>query len=47
MACTLGVGHAGLIAKVAIPTALPSIFVGLFVALGSAFSALMVAELVG
>lgn len=47
VARTLGVRPLGLIFKVAIPAALPSVFVGLFMSLGAAFSALMVAELIG
>ncbi|MFD2252092.1 NitT/TauT family transport system permease protein [Pseudochelatococcus lubricantis] len=47
VARTLGVKPLGLIFKVAIPAALPNVFIGLFMALGAAFSALMVAELVG
>lgn len=47
VARTLGVKPLGLIFKVAIPAALPNVFVGLFMALGAAFTALTVAELVG
>lgn len=47
VARTQGLSTWGLIFKVAIPAALPNVFVGLFMALGAAFSALMVAELVG
>ncbi len=47
VARTLGVRPLGLIFKVAIPAALPNVFVGLFMALGAAFTALTVAELVG
>ncbi|RMX07738.1 ABC transporter permease subunit [Corticibacter populi] len=47
VARTQGLGNWGLITKVAIPAALPNVFVGLFMALGAAFSALMVAELIG
>ncbi|ROR24387.1 NitT/TauT family transport system permease protein [Comamonas sp. BIGb0124] len=47
VARTQGMGSRGLITQVAIPAALPNVFVGLFMALGSAFSALMVAELIG
>ena len=44
---TLGGGPWFLVFRVAIPAALPHVFVGLFMALGSAFSVLMVAELLG
>lgn len=47
VARTLGARPWFLILRVAIPAALPHVFVGLFMALGSAFSVLMVAELVG
>ncbi|MCP4560434.1 MAG: ABC transporter permease subunit [Bosea sp.] len=47
VARTLGAKPGFLILRVAIPAALPHVFVGLFMALGSAFSVLMVAELVG
>lgn len=47
VARTLGLKPLALIVKVAIPAALPHVFVGLFMALGNAFSAVMVAELLG
>jgi len=47
VARTLGVKPLALIVKVAIPAALPHVFVGLFMALGAAFSSVMVAELLG
>ena len=47
VARTLGAGRAYLIFRVAIPAALPSIFVGLFMGLGASFLTLVVAESVG
>lgn len=47
VARTLGAGRAFLIFRVAVPAALPSIFVGLFMGLGAAFLTLVVAETVG
>ena len=47
VARTLGAGRAYLIFRVAIPAALPSIFVGLFMGLGASFLTLVVAETVG
>jgi len=47
VARTLGAGRAYLIFRVAIPAAMPSIFIGLFMGLGSAFLTLVVAETVG
>jgi NitT/TauT family transport system permease protein len=47
VARTLGAGRAYLIFRVAIPSALPSIFVGLFMGLGASFLTLIVAETVG
>jgi NitT/TauT family transport system permease protein len=47
VARTLGAGRVFLIFRVAIPAALPSIFVGLFMGLGAAFLTLVVAETVG
>jgi NitT/TauT family transport system permease protein len=47
VARTLGAGRGYLILRVAIPSALPNIFVGLFMGLGSAFLTLIVAEAVG
>jgi NitT/TauT family transport system permease protein len=47
VARTLGAGRAYLIFRVALPSALPSIFIGLFMGLGAAFLTLVVAETVG
>jgi NitT/TauT family transport system permease protein len=47
VARTLGAGRAYLVFRVAIPAAMPSIFVGLFMGLGAAFLTLIVAEAVG
>ena len=47
VARTLGATPRFLIFKVAIPAAMPHVFVGLFMALGTSFSVLMVAELIG
>src|SRR5213596_3097400 len=47
VARTLGAGRAYLIFRVAIPAAMPNIFVGLFMGLGSSFLTLIVAEAVG
>ncbi|MBB3810455.1 ABC transporter permease [Pseudochelatococcus contaminans] len=47
VARTLGASPLALVLKVAIPASLPYVFVGLFMALGAAFSSLMVAELLG
>src|SRR5438270_6851402 len=47
VARTLGAGRGYLIFRVAIPAALPSIFVGLFMGLGASFLTLIVAETVG
>ena len=47
VARTLGAGSRYLIFRVAIPAALPSIFVGLFMGLGASFLTLVVAESVG
>jgi len=47
VARTLGAGRAYLIFRVAIPAALPSIFIGLFMGLGASFLTLVVAETVG
>ncbi|HET6248069.1 MAG TPA: ABC transporter permease [Tepidisphaeraceae bacterium] len=47
VARTLGAGTSYLIFRVAIPAALPSIFVGLFMGLGTSFITLNVAETVG
>lgn len=47
VARTLGGGRAYLIFRVAIPAAMPSIFIGLFMGLGSSFLTLVVAESLG
>jgi NitT/TauT family transport system permease protein len=47
VARTLGAGRAYLIFRVAVPAALPSIFLGLFMGLGASFLTLIVAETVG
>jgi NitT/TauT family transport system permease protein len=47
VARTFGVGKAGLVFKVAVPAALPSIFNGLTQGMGIACTALMVAEMLG
>lgn len=47
VARTLGASRAYLIFRVAIPAALPSIFIGLFMGLGASFLTLVVAESVG
>ncbi|MGC1273240.1 MAG: ABC transporter permease subunit [Planctomycetaceae bacterium] len=47
VARTLGAGRWYLIFRVAIPAAMPSIFLGLFMGLGAAFLTLVVAETVG
>ena len=47
VARTLGAGERFLIFRVAIPAALPNIFVGLFMGLGASFLSLIVAETVG
>ncbi|ANF85672.1 sulfonate ABC transporter permease [Pseudomonas antarctica] len=47
VARTLGAKHAFLVFKVAIPAALPHVFVGLFMGLGASFSTLAVAEMMG
>jgi NitT/TauT family transport system permease protein len=47
VARTLGAGRAYLVLRVAIPAAMPSIFVGLFMGLGASFLTLIVAEAVG
>src|SRR4051812_17794245 len=47
VARTLGAGRAYLIFRVAIPAALPSIFIGLFMGLGTSFLTLIAAETVG
>ncbi|MBV8190471.1 MAG: ABC transporter permease subunit [Alphaproteobacteria bacterium] len=47
VARTLGANERFLILKVAIPAALPHVFVGLFMGLGSSFAVLVVAEMLG
>ncbi|MBB3213217.1 NitT/TauT family transport system permease protein [Herbaspirillum sp. Sphag1AN] len=47
VARTLGATPTFLVLRVAIPAALPQVFVGLFMGLGSAFSVLVVAEMMG
>ncbi|WP_208855889.1 ABC transporter permease [Pseudomonas lutea] len=47
VARTLGANQRFLIFKVAIPAALPHVFVGLFMGLGASFSTLVVAEMMG
>ncbi|HEX5011404.1 MAG TPA: ABC transporter permease subunit [Planctomycetota bacterium] len=47
VARTLGAGRAFLIFRVAIPAAMPNIFVGLFMGLGASFLTLVVGETVG
>ncbi len=47
VARTLGAGRSYLIFRVALPAALPHVFVGLFMGLGAAFLTLIVAETVG
>lgn len=47
VARTLGAKQTFLIFKVAIPAALPHVFVGLFMGLGASFSTLVVAEMMG
>jgi NitT/TauT family transport system permease protein len=47
VARTLGAGRGYLIFRVAVPAALPSVFIGLFMGLGSSFLTLIVAETLG
>ena len=47
VARTLGASQWFLVLRVAIPAALPQVFVGLFMGLGAAFSTLVVAEMLG
>jgi NitT/TauT family transport system permease protein len=47
VARTLGAGRAYLVFRVAIPAAIPNIFIGLFMGLGASFLTLVVAESVG
>lgn len=47
VARTLGAGQRFLVTKVAVPAALPHVFVGLFMGLGNSFAVLVVAEMLG
>lgn len=47
VARTLGASPAFLVLRVAVPAALPHVFVGLFMGLGASFSVLVVAEMLG
>lgn len=47
VARTLGAGRRFLVFRVAIPAAMPSVFIGLFMGMGAAFLTLIVAETVG
>jgi NitT/TauT family transport system permease protein len=47
VARTLGAGRSYLIFRVAIPSALPSVFIGLFMGLGASFLTLIAAETIG
>lgn len=47
IARTLGANQRFLVAKVAIPAAMPHVFVGLFMGLGTSFAVLVVAEMLG
>jgi NitT/TauT family transport system permease protein len=47
IARTLGASQRFLVLKVAIPAAMPDVFVGLFMGLGSSFAVLVVAEMLG
>jgi NitT/TauT family transport system permease protein len=47
VARTLGAGRGYLIFKVALPAAMPSVFIGLFMGLGASFLTLLVAESTG
>ena len=47
VALTLGASERFLVLRVAIPAALPQVFVGLFMALGAAFTVLVTAEMMG
>ena len=47
IARTLGASQRFLVLKVAIPAAMPHVFVGLFMGLGSSFAVLVVAEMIG
>jgi NitT/TauT family transport system permease protein len=47
IARTLGAGQRFLVLKVAVPAAMPHVFVGLFMGLGNSFAVLVVAEMLG
>jgi NitT/TauT family transport system permease protein len=47
IARTLGAGSSFLVLRVAIPAAMPHVFVGLFMGLGNSFAVLVVAEMLG
>ena len=47
VACTLGASRSFLILHVAIPSAMPNVFIGMFMGLGTAFLTLIAAEAVG
>jgi NitT/TauT family transport system permease protein len=47
IARTLGASQRFLVLKVAIPAAMPYVFVGLFMGLGNSFAVLVVAEMLG
>ncbi len=47
IARTLGAGPSFLVLRVAIPAAMPHVFVGLFMGLGNSFAVLVVAEMLG
>jgi NitT/TauT family transport system permease protein len=47
IARTMGASNWFLVRKVAVPAAMPSVFVGMFMGLGAAFSVLVVAEMLG
>jgi NitT/TauT family transport system permease protein len=47
IARTLGASRRFLVLKVAIPAAMPHVFVGLFMGLGNSFAVLVVAEMLG
>lgn len=47
VARTMGAGPRFLVLRVAVPAAMPSVFIGLFMGLGASFSVLVVAEMMG
>ena len=47
VARTMGASSWFLVRKVAVPAAMPSVFIGLFMGLGASFSVLVVAEMLG